>query len=336
MADHVRDAAGAIGDVGNAVRPGFQQHQAERIGAARQCKHVKRRIEITLLGNGDRPETAHPPLCESRTTRRERRPEAHEVRHLRPREQQIDRPFLLPKRFECLEQIVGPLLPAVIGEMADDNGIVRQIPVLPGCRAIAAGAFRRFDAEPLNDNLPLRQSESKHGIAFARRLHEDAVGFVEQPRSAGEGVAAPDAVVRIIGVAEMQEWGDEKWDVVPPSQPPGAGDRKRIRKCRGVNRVERALTPNPSPGGRGEPGVMPHAERDRIARHRQALPEAVRIRRQRLEQPAPAGHAPERIAMNRDARFGLDTCRQAQSLRRPECVQRNGVRRENGDGIAVR
>jgi hypothetical protein len=81
--------------------------------------------------------------------------------------------------------------------------------------------------------------------------------------------------------------------------------------------------------------IAPEVERDRIARHRQALPETIRPQRERFQQPAPARHAPQRIAANRQAAVALDAGRQAFAVTRPERFQLDRIGREDGHVIAL-
>jgi hypothetical protein len=116
-----------------------------------------------------------------------------------------------PQRLERVNQIIRALLEAIVRQMADDERIGRQTPALARTETIAAGAFASLDAEPLQDDVLGPQTEGEGCIAFARRLYENGIRFLQQPAQSGRRVTAARAVVRNVGIAEMQERRDEEW-----------------------------------------------------------------------------------------------------------------------------
>lgn len=105
--------------------------------------------------------------------------------------------------------------------------------------------------------MRLRHAEIDDGLAFQFRLHEDAVGLLQQPTQGRPRVLFARAVVWIVRIAEVQERREEERHVLLSRETKAAHDREGVGESRRVNGVERAVE---------SAGVPPHRRADRIAR----------------------------------------------------------------------
>jgi hypothetical protein len=257
VADDAGHAARPVRQVRHAVGPRFQQHQAERIRAARQSKHIDAGEEIALLGVGQHAHTTNPLL------RSEGRPEAAKVRHLRAGQDHRQRPAGAPQEFRGAEQIDAALFDALIRQTANDHLVGADAPRASGAVPVAASAFVGVHAQPLQNDAFGRHADVEQGGAFHDGLDEDAVGGAEQePQRRGQIGAAG----RVGRVAEVEERRQQERHAEPASQSQSAGDGKRIGKRGGMDSVEALVD---------AAAVVEHPGRDRIARQSEALPVTV-------------------------------------------------------------
>ncbi len=136
-----------------------------------------------------------------------------------------------------LEEIHAAFLDAVVREMTDDH-FPGKTPSRTRSSRVAARAARQIHPHSLKDDSLARNPAFRQHLTFSLCLDEDAVGRSGKVHQGSPGVTTAGAVVGIIGIAGMEERGQEKGYSKPASEPASAGDRKRVRKRAGVNDVE--------------------------------------------------------------------------------------------------
>ncbi len=322
VTNHVRHAAGAVRQVRQAVRPCLRQHQAERVGTARQREQVQPREEVAFLLVAQHAQAPHRRPC----PRRELLPEAAEIRHLRPREDHAAAHTSPPQERRRPQQIDRPLLLAVVRQMSDHDllGLGGPGAARPG--AVPAGTLGGVHAQPLQDDARGGHAAVEEGVAFALGLHEDHGGGVDQREQGRRSVGAARAVGGVARVAEVQERRQQERHAQPPRQPQAADDRPGVGERRRVNDVEGAVQ---------AAHVAPHRPGDRVAAQRHAAQRPPRQQRQGLEDVAPGGTVPERVTAHLDGAVRLDAGRQTPGAPVPERfeVERRG--REDGNAVAA-
>jgi len=260
VANDLAGSARGVDEVRFRVRPRFQQHQPERIRPRRQRERIDAREEVPLLAVVDCAEPRHAALM------REGSPERFEVRHARPGEHDSEPFAAFPQFRGCFQQIDCALLDTRIREMADDR--------LMRGSSLSSRAFARIDAEALQHDAVRVHSEVADGVAFQFRLHEDAVGLMQQPSQVRGGVLLAGAFI-----PQVQERREEERHPAATGEPQPAHDRERVRERGSMHGVERAVE---------AAGIAPHRRAHRVARRREALQRPVRDQRECLEDVAPS------------------------------------------------